>query len=230
MALSRLREWPRLRFSVAVPLGINGQEALDGTDWGLRTRAWAHSSYFLHCFFITLSLSDSSSARPPRAADASLSPRTAIPRGIALLALGPNYSPKLVPLLGPAQSENHNRFSLPKNRQNPTHSPVLRPVCASLRLRFRSAAFSRALRDSFCFGSPPKQLNRFLRRGTRLSFVPPETALRGRRPGDPGGTERYCVSLNQLSPILYSRACAIHLYSATAEIVESLFWRGARLL
>ncbi|WP_300744564.1 hypothetical protein, partial [uncultured Rikenella sp.] len=35
--------------------------------------------------------------------------------------------------------------------------------------------------------------------------VPPETALRGRRPGDPGGTERYCVSLNQLSPVLGAR-------------------------
>ncbi len=62
----------------------------------------------------------------------------------------------------------------------------------------------------------------------RSSFAPPETALRGRRPGDPGGTERYCVSLNQLSPILYSRACAIHLYSATAEIVESFLLASAR--
>ena len=56
----------------------------------------------------------------------------------------------------------------------------------------------------------------------RESFVPPETALRGRRPGDPGGTERYYVSLNQLSLTLRSRACAIHLYLATAEIDESL--------
>ncbi|WP_297832485.1 hypothetical protein [uncultured Rikenella sp.] len=32
-----------------MPLGINGQEALDGTDWGLRTRAWA---YFLSDFAI----------------------------------------------------------------------------------------------------------------------------------------------------------------------------------
>ncbi|WP_304708376.1 hypothetical protein [uncultured Rikenella sp.] len=39
----------------------------------------------------------------------------------------------------------------------------------------------------------------------RKSFVPPETALRGRRPGDPGGTERYCVSLNQLSPVFGAR-------------------------
>ena len=34
----------------------------------------------------------------------------------------------------------------------------------------------------------------------RLSFVPPETALSGRRPGDPGGTERYYVSLWQPLP------------------------------
>ena len=33
-------------------------------------------------------------------------------------------------------------------------------------------------------------------------FVPPKTALRGRRPGDPGRTERYYVSLNQLGPVL----------------------------
>ena len=56
---------------------------------------------------------------PPRAAKASPLPRTAIPLGIALLALAPNSSPKL--------------------------APVLRPVSASLRLRYRSAAFSRAL-------------------------------------------------------------------------------------
>ena len=56
---------------------------------------------------------------PSRAAKASPLPRTAIPLGIALLALAPNSSPKL--------------------------APVLRPVSASLRLRYRSAAFSRAL-------------------------------------------------------------------------------------
>ncbi len=36
------------------------------------------------------------------------------------------------------------------------HSPKHCPVSAPLRLRFRSAVFSRALRDSFYFGSPPK--------------------------------------------------------------------------
>ncbi|WP_304471414.1 hypothetical protein, partial [uncultured Rikenella sp.] len=52
--------------------------------------------------------------------------------------------------------ENRNRFSRPKNRHSPKHdpklAPVLYPVCASLRLRYRSAAFSRALRDSSIFG------------------------------------------------------------------------------
>ncbi|WP_304708524.1 hypothetical protein, partial [uncultured Rikenella sp.] len=43
------------------------------------------------------------------------------------------------PMLGLARRENRNRFSRPKN----SHSPILRPVCASLRLRFRSAAFYR---------------------------------------------------------------------------------------
>ena len=66
-------------------------------------------------------LSNSSSARPPRAANASPSPRTAIPSGIALLALALNSSPKL--------------------------APILRPVSASLRLRCRSAAFAVARWD-----------------------------------------------------------------------------------
>ena len=85
-------------------------------------------------------------------------------RRTALLALGPKpvkrFSPihrlNPNPMLGPARRENRLRFSRPKNRHNPKHSPVLRPVPASLRLRFRSAAFSPALRDSFYFGSPPK--------------------------------------------------------------------------
>ncbi len=68
---------------------------------------------------------------------------------------------------GPAQRENRSRFSRPKNKQSPKPSPVLRPVSASLRLRFRSAAFPRALRDSFSFGLSPKELNRFFRRGAR---------------------------------------------------------------
>ena len=54
-------------------------------------------------------------------------------------------------------------------------------------------------------------------------FVPPETALRGRRPGDPGGTERYYVSLNQLGPVLRcAPARFIYYIRLTAEIVESL--------
>ena len=46
--------------------------------------------------------------------------------------------------LGPARRENRSRFSRLKNKHSPKHSPVLRPVSASLRLRYRSAAFSRA--------------------------------------------------------------------------------------
>ena len=50
---------------------------------------------------------------------------------------------------GPARRENRNRFSRPKNE----HAPGLRPVSASLRLRCRSAAFSRALGKS-CQNAP----------------------------------------------------------------------------
>ena len=59
------------------------------------------------------------------------------------------------PMLGPARRENRNRFSRPKNRHGPKLAPILRPVSASLRLRYRSAAFSRACAISI-FGSPPK--------------------------------------------------------------------------
>ena len=51
------------------------------------------------------------------------------------------------------------RFKEPQElgqQRGPKHSPILRPVSASLRLRCRSAAFSRALRDSSIFGAPPK--------------------------------------------------------------------------
>ena len=51
---------------------------------------------------------------------------------------------KHVQQLGPTRRENRSRFSRLKNKHSPKHSPVLRPVSASLRLRFRSAAFSRA--------------------------------------------------------------------------------------
>ena len=94
----------------------------------------------------------------------------------------PKQSPPHSPMLGLARRENRNRFSRPKNSHSPKHSPILRPVCASLRLRFRSAAFFARLRDSSIFGS-------------RQSF---------------------------LNKIFQSARCAIHLYSAHAEIVESL--------
>ncbi len=49
--------------------------------------------------------------------------------------------------LGPARRENRNRFSRPKNKQSPKHSPVLRLVSAPLRLRCRSAGAARHLKD-----------------------------------------------------------------------------------
>ena len=49
--------------------------------------------------------------------------------------------------LGLARRENRFRFSRPKNSRSPKHSPVLRPVSASLRLRCRSAAFAVARWD-----------------------------------------------------------------------------------
>ncbi len=98
-----------------------------------------------------------------------------------------NRSPEPSPMLGSTRRENRKRFSRLKNRHCPKLAPILRPVSASLRLRFRSATF-------------------FARLARGSSFEPDGTALRGRRPGDPGGTERYCVSLNRLSPILCARA------------------------
>ena len=63
----------------------------------------------------------------------------------------PNPRPKALPnanpILGPARHENRLRFSRPKNSRSPKHSPVLRPVSASLRLRCRSAAFAVARWD-----------------------------------------------------------------------------------
>ena len=128
-------------------------------------------------------------------------------------------------MLGLARRENRLRFSRLKNKHSPKLAPVLRLVSASLRLRYRSAAIpagdgiSRAVLCSRAWRNLVKTHKCILtislfRCGARSSFEPDGTALRGRRPGDPGGTERYCVSLNQLSPTLRSRACAIQLYSA----------------
>ena len=64
----------------------------------------------------------------------------------------PTHRPNSSPKLGPARCENRSRFSRPKNSRSPKLAPILRPVSASLRLRCRSAAFSRALRDSSIFG------------------------------------------------------------------------------
>ncbi|WP_297832598.1 hypothetical protein, partial [uncultured Rikenella sp.] len=105
-------------------------------------------------------------------------------------------------------------------------SPKLRPVSASLRLRFRSAAFAVARWDFISILLTAKRAKSlFTRAGdgfhaqffvralaeilleqftivltisfssnrARSSFDPPETALRGRRPGDPGGTGNACA-------------------------------------
>ncbi len=131
-------------------------------------------------------LSNSSSARPPRAANASPSPRTAIPSGIALLALALNSSPKL--------------------------APILRPVSASLRLRCRSAAFAVARWDFISIlltanrvKSPFKRAGdgifaRSFRRGARLSD---RRVLRSGRAGPTSrGREMLRISTGSLYPIL----------------------------
>ncbi len=56
----------------------------------------------------------------------------------------PKHRPTHSRLLSPARRENRNRFSRPKNKRSPKLTLVLRPMSASLRLRCRSAAFSRA--------------------------------------------------------------------------------------
>ena len=83
-----------------------------------------------------------------------------LPRGLSYSLSAPNTVPSPAqnkaqstaqissPMPGPARRENRNRFSRLKNRHGPKHGPVLRSVSASLRLRFRSAAFSARLRDS----------------------------------------------------------------------------------
>ncbi|WP_297830350.1 hypothetical protein, partial [uncultured Rikenella sp.] len=53
-------------------------------------------------------------------------------------------------LRDPKGSQKHDQQFSPKL------DPILGPVSASLRLRFRSAAFSRALRDSSIIRLPPK--------------------------------------------------------------------------
>ncbi len=85
--------------------------------------------------------------------------------------------------------------------------PRVRLTAAPLSLR----RVSRARRFN-CFGDKPKQLNRLLRRRRAVPSGTPKwqplpqldgTALRGRRPSDLGGTERYCVSLTgSLHPVL----------------------------
>ncbi|WP_300852095.1 hypothetical protein, partial [uncultured Rikenella sp.] len=74
-------------------------------------------------------------------------------------------------------------------------SPILRPVSASLRLRFRSAAFAVARWDFISILLTAKQVKSLFRRASDGVFR---------------------------TIILCSRACAIHSISATAEMIESL--------
>ena len=108
-------------------------------------------------------LRNSSSARPPRAAKASPSPRTAIPQGIALLALSSSGRSLRGPQQRQLRASAAGGFGPrdPKGSQKlgpihrPKFAPVLRPVSASLRLRYRSAAFAVARGNSCRIGSPP---------------------------------------------------------------------------
>ncbi len=84
--------------------------------------------------------------------------------------------------------------------------------------------FLRAVLCSRAWGNLVKTRQRILtisllRRGARSSFDPPETALRGRRPGDPGGTERYYVSLRQ--PLPYSLFARLWLWEGTVLFLKS---------
>ncbi len=84
-------------------------------------------------------------------------------RGLSYFALGsklgqeysPTHRPNPSLMLGPARRENRSRFSRLKNSRSPKQSPILRPVSASLRLRFRSAALVVARGNSCRIGRVP---------------------------------------------------------------------------
>ena len=104
------------------------------------------------------------------------------------------------------------------NRHSPRLASVLRPVSASLRLRLRSAAFSRA------WGNPVKTHKRvltisLLRRGARLSY---RRGLPLRRAGGASRHSEWAASAQFRVSFFVRAPCAIHLYSARAEIAESL--------
>ena len=106
------------------------------------------------------------------------------------------------------------------NRHSPRLASVLRPVSASLRLRLRSAAFSRA------WGNPVKTHKRILtisllRRGARLSY---RRGLPLRRAGAPFG----CFT-GRLYPRSLSARLARFIYIRLApKSLNRSFRRGAR--
>uniref|UniRef100_UPI002612535F hypothetical protein n=1 Tax=uncultured Rikenella sp. TaxID=368003 RepID=UPI002612535F len=71
------------------------------------------------------------------------------PRGVAPRRVGGRRTARLKEpqKLGPARRENLLQFSRPKNKHSPKLAPILCPVSASLRLRFRFAAFAVARWD-----------------------------------------------------------------------------------
>ncbi len=101
-------------------------------------------------------------------------------------------------------------FNPPKTALRPGRPRVPAGTNGRLYPRF---LFAR-LRDSIISAMSRNRMNRFFRRGARLSD---RRGLPLRRAGAPTG--RFT---GRLYPVLCPRACAIHLYSATAEIAESL--------
>ncbi len=79
--------------------------------------------------------------------------------------------------LSPTRRENRSRFSRPKNSRSPKHSPVLRPVSASLRLRFRSAGAARHAKDE-------RVLTVARGNSCRIGQVPTDRICPFRRAGD----------------------------------------------
>ncbi len=169
---------------------------------------------------------------PPRAANASPSPRTAILR-IALLALAPKpgkrlspiYRPNPSPMLGPARCENRNRFSHPKNSRSPKHC---RAVPLSLR-RCRSAPERWASDGIFAHGrvfpracaihsiSAHAEIVESLLKAWRASVLKEGTALGPRGPHVPWTGETY-VSLRQPLPPFSVRALAEILFKRETRV------------
>ncbi len=154
-------------------------------------------------------------------------------RGLSYFALGsklgqeysPTHRPNPSLMLGPARFENRNRFSNPKNCHSPKPGPVLRPVSASLRLRFRSAAFSRACTIQL-FRLTAEMIESLLK--ARRASVPQEgTALRPRGPHVPW-TGETAFRYGSLYPVLCPRAWGNLVKTCQHILTISLFRRGAQ--